>query len=107
MIPGLSPGIALATRPVDFRRGHDAFAAAVELGLDIQSGVSVIFHSKRGDKAAARARVATAGDQRMAHPTVTGLRDRSGGIASTPPGDVPDRAHRHEPGFIQGRDNDR
>ncbi len=50
-IPGASPRIVLATRPVDFRRGHDALAAtaAVELGLDIYSGVIVIFRSKRGD----------------------------------------------------------
>lgn len=51
-IPGASPRIVLATRPVDFRRGHDALAstAAVELGLDIYSGVIVIFRSKRGDR---------------------------------------------------------
>ena len=51
-IPGASPRIVLATRPVDFRRGHDALAAtaAVELGLDIHSGVIVIFRSKRGDR---------------------------------------------------------
>ena len=42
----------VATRPVDFRRGHDALAAtaAGELGLDIWSGVIVIFRSKRGDR---------------------------------------------------------
>ena len=52
MIPGASPRIVLATRPVDFRRGHDALAAAasLELGLDIYSGVIVIFRSKRGDR---------------------------------------------------------
>lgn len=52
MTPGASPRIVLATRPVDFRRGHDALAAtaAVELGLDIYSGLIVIFRSKRGDR---------------------------------------------------------
>ena len=51
-IPGVSPRIVLATRPVDFRRGHGALAeaAAVELGLDIHSGVIVIFRSKRGNR---------------------------------------------------------
>ena len=52
MIPGPSPRIVLATRPVDFRRGHDALAAAasLDLGVDIYSGVIVIFRSKRGDR---------------------------------------------------------
>ena len=50
MIPGPSPRIVLATRPVDFRRGHDALtaAASLDLGVDIYSGVIVIFRSKRG-----------------------------------------------------------
>ena len=44
--------IVVATRPVDLRRGHDALAAtaAGDLGLDIYSGVIVIFRSKRGDR---------------------------------------------------------
>ena len=52
MIPGPSPRIVLAMRPVDFRRGHDSLAAtaAAELGLDICSGVIVILRSKRGDR---------------------------------------------------------
>ena len=52
MIPGPSPRIVLATRPVDFRRGHDALtaAASLDLGVDIYSGVIVIFRSKRGDR---------------------------------------------------------
>ena len=51
IIPG-SQRILLATRPVDFRRGHDALAAtaALELGVDIHSGVIVVFRSKRGDR---------------------------------------------------------
>ena len=52
MIAVPSLRIVLATRPVDFRRGHDALAAtaAGELDLDIYSGVIVIFRSRRGDR---------------------------------------------------------
>ncbi|MFZ3352333.1 MAG: IS66 family insertion sequence element accessory protein TnpB [Xanthobacteraceae bacterium] len=48
--PVIVPG--LATRPVDFRRGHDGLAATVqnELGLNPHSGVTVVFRSKRGDR---------------------------------------------------------
>lgn len=44
--------IVIATRPVDFRRGHDGLAATVqnELGLDPHSGLTVVFRSKRGDR---------------------------------------------------------
>ena len=51
MLPDPSVRIVVATRPVDFRRGHDALAAtaAGDLGLDIWSGVIVIFRSKRGN----------------------------------------------------------
>ena len=52
IMPDGSLRIVVATRPVDFRRGHDALAATVsgDLGLDIYSGVVVIFRSKRGDR---------------------------------------------------------
>ena len=42
----------MATRPVDFRRGHDGLAATVqkELGLDPHSGLTVVFRSRRGDR---------------------------------------------------------
>ncbi|WP_299821688.1 IS66 family insertion sequence element accessory protein TnpB [uncultured Jannaschia sp.] len=42
----------IATKPVDFRRGHDGLAATVqnELGLDPHSGLTVVFRSKRGDR---------------------------------------------------------
>ncbi|ULB09190.1 IS66 family insertion sequence element accessory protein TnpB [Cereibacter azotoformans] len=42
----------VATRPVDFRCGHQALALIVqnELKLDPHSGVTVIFRSKRGDR---------------------------------------------------------
>ena len=44
--------IVIATRPVDFRRGHDGLAGTVqnELGLDPHSGLGVILRSKRGDR---------------------------------------------------------
>ena len=39
----------VATRPVDFRKGHDGLAAVVEheLGLDPYSGVALVFRPKR------------------------------------------------------------
>ena len=42
----------IATRPVDFRCGHQALALMVqtELKLDPHSGITVIFRSKRGDR---------------------------------------------------------
>ena len=44
--------IVVATKPVDFRRGHDGLAARVqnELGLDPHSGLTVVFRSRRGDR---------------------------------------------------------
>lgn len=44
--------ILIATRPVDFRCGHQALALIVQnvLKLDPYSGVTVIFRSKRGDR---------------------------------------------------------
>ena len=52
IFPDASLRIVVATRPVGFRRGHDALAATAsgEPGLDIYSGVIVIFRSKRGDR---------------------------------------------------------
>lgn len=52
IIAGQRLPIVIATRPVDFRRGHDGLAATVqnELGLDPHSGLTVIFRSKRGDR---------------------------------------------------------
>ena len=42
--------ILIATRPVDFRCGHQALALIVqtELRLDPHSGVTVVFRSRRG-----------------------------------------------------------
>ena len=44
--------IVVATKPVDFRKGHDGLAAVVqnELGLDAHSGIIVVFRAKRGDR---------------------------------------------------------
>lgn len=52
IIAGQRLPIVIATRSVDFRRGHDGLAATVqnELGLDPHSGLTVIFRSKRGDR---------------------------------------------------------
>ena len=44
--------VVVATRAVDFRKGHDSLAAVVEheLGLDPYSGVAVVFRPKRADR---------------------------------------------------------
>ena len=52
IVPGQRMPIVIATRPVDFRCGHDGLAAKVqnELKLDPHSGLTVIFRSRRGDR---------------------------------------------------------
>lgn len=52
IVPGQHVRIVVATKPVDFRRGHDGLAATVqrELGLDPHSGVIVVFRAKRVDR---------------------------------------------------------
>lgn len=52
IVAGQRLPIVIATKPVDFRRGHDGLAATVqnELGLDPHSGMTVVFRSKRGDR---------------------------------------------------------
>ena len=42
----------MATRPVDFRKGHDGLAAVVQemFGLDPFSGAAFVFRSKRADR---------------------------------------------------------
>lgn len=52
IIPSQALRIVIATKPVDFRKGHDGLAAVVqkELGLDPHSGVMVIFRAKRADR---------------------------------------------------------
>ena len=53
IVPGQAVRIIVATKPVDFRKGHDGLAAVVQqqLGLDPHSGIVVVFRSKRGDRA--------------------------------------------------------
>lgn len=50
--PGADLTIYMATRPVDFRRGMDGLAAAVQemLGLDPFVGAAFIFRAKRADR---------------------------------------------------------
>jgi transposase len=44
--------VYVATRPVDFRKGHDGLAAVVQemVGLDPFSGAAFVFRSKRADR---------------------------------------------------------
>ena len=52
IVAGQRLPIVVATRPVDFRCGHQALALIVQdqLKLDPHSGVTVVFRSKRGDR---------------------------------------------------------
>lgn len=52
IVAGQRLPILIATKPVDFRCGHQALALIVqtELKLDPYSGVTVVFHSKREDR---------------------------------------------------------
>lgn len=52
IVPAQAVRIVIATKPVDFRKGHDGLAAVVqnELGLDPHSGIVAVFRSKRGDR---------------------------------------------------------
>ena len=52
IVAGQRLAILIATKPVDFRCGHNALALIVqtELKLDLHSGVTVVFRSKRGDR---------------------------------------------------------
>jgi transposase len=44
--------VYVATRPVDFRKGHDGLAAAVQemIGKDPFGGAVFVFRSKRADR---------------------------------------------------------
>lgn len=44
--------IVIATKPEDFRKGHDGLAAMAhaELGIAPKAGVMVVVRSKRGDR---------------------------------------------------------
>jgi transposase len=50
--PGADLKVYVATRPVDFRKGHDGLAALVQqmFGLDPFSGAAFVFRAKRADR---------------------------------------------------------
>jgi transposase len=52
IVPAQAVRVVIATKPVDFRRGHDSLAAYAqnELKLDPHSGVLIVFRSRRGDR---------------------------------------------------------
>ena len=52
IFPSQGVRIVVATKPVDFRKGHDGLAAVAknELGLDLYGGTVVVFRSKRLDR---------------------------------------------------------
>lgn len=52
IFPSQSIRIVVATKPVDFRKGHDGLCAVAQndLGLDVYGGVVVVFRSKRLDR---------------------------------------------------------
>ena len=52
IVPAQAVRVVIATKPVDFRKGHDGLAALArnELGLNPHSGLFVVFRSKRGDR---------------------------------------------------------
>jgi transposase len=52
IVPAAHLKIYVATRPVDFRKGHDGLAAAVQemIGEDPFSGAVFVFRSKRADR---------------------------------------------------------
>ncbi len=52
IFPDQAVRIVIATKPVDFRKGHDGLAAVAhtELGFAPKAGVMVVFRSKRGDR---------------------------------------------------------
>lgn len=49
---GTGVRIVVATKPVDFRKGHDGLAAVAQeaLELDPHSGLVIVFRAKRGDR---------------------------------------------------------
>lgn len=52
IFPDQAVRIVIATKPVDFHKGHDGLAAVAhaELGFAPKAGVMVVFRSKRGDR---------------------------------------------------------
>lgn len=49
---GIGVRIVVATKPVDFRKGHDGLAALAQeaLKLDPYSGLVIVFRAKRADR---------------------------------------------------------
>ena len=52
IVPSPSIRVVIATKPVDFRKGHDGLAAIAEreLDLDPHSGLVIVFRAKRADR---------------------------------------------------------
>ena len=52
ILPGGAVRVYVATRPVDFRKGHDGLCAVVQeaLGLDPFCGAIFVFRSRRADR---------------------------------------------------------
>ena len=52
IVPAQAIKIVIATKPVDFRKGHDGLAAYAEkeLKLKAYSGIIVVFRAKRADR---------------------------------------------------------
>lgn len=52
ILPGGKYHVYLATRPVDFRKGHAGLSLVIQtvLGRDPFSGAVFVFRSKRGDR---------------------------------------------------------
>ena len=52
ILPGGKYHVFLATRPVDFRKGHAGLSLVIQtvLGRDPYSGAVFVFRSKRGDR---------------------------------------------------------
>lgn len=52
IFPEQAVRIVIATKPADFRKGHDGLAAMAHAGPGFapKAGVMVVFRSKRGDR---------------------------------------------------------
>lgn len=52
IVPSHNVRVVIATKPVDFRKGHDGLmvVAEKELGLDPHSGLIIVFRAKRADR---------------------------------------------------------
>lgn len=52
IVPAQAVRVVIATRPIDFRKGHDGLAAFAqnELKLDPHSGLIIVYRSRRGDR---------------------------------------------------------